>query len=125
MAQTLSTKELAALTGVKPHERGGRTMTALVLESVKERGFAEARYCADLTERARACYDVAVAAQGVGYMLTTGRLDAETTLDLREMRPYRVLAVVAKLTARLGGATFGGDRAEAQMIREIVKEVRG
>jgi hypothetical protein len=65
----------------------------LTLNSIKERGFNEARYTAG--HAVSAAYQTAAEAAQMVLHLNTGRLPNEAALKLRETTPYRVCKVIA------------------------------
>jgi hypothetical protein len=90
---TLTAKQIAGLVGVTPRS-DWRPM--LTVESVKERGFNEARYTAGHAISA-AYQTVAEAAQMLAHLGGTGRLPYEATLALRETTPYRACKIIAAM----------------------------
>lgn len=85
----ITTKQVAALVGVTPRSNWRPMLT---VESVKDRGFAEARYGSGT-----AYQRIGEAAQMLAHLGTTGRLPYEATLALRETTPYRACRIIAAM----------------------------
>lgn len=116
---TLTIKNIAALISVTPRTAGRASLT---LDSIKERAFAEARYCADLPIGADYLH-IGSVAQRVQHAVATGRIHGSAVCNFREMAPY----TVCKLVLTIAGAveTFAEvlDDDAVAIIRDAIKEV--
>lgn len=116
----LSTKRIAAMVSVTPRTTG---RASFVLDSIKERAFFEARYCADMPIGS-AYYHVGDIAQRVQYALMTGRIHSGAACDLREMTPYRICKLINMLTERVSSWAEMSDDDACAIIRTAIKGVK-
>lgn len=119
MNTTFTTKNVASLIGVTPRTTGRAT---LALDGIKERAFAEARYCSDLPIGADYLH-IGSVAQRVQHATATGRIHSSAACDFREMTPYTVCKLVLAVASTV--KTFAGmtDDDAVAIIRDAIKEV--
>jgi hypothetical protein len=116
MSSNYTAKYIALLIDASPRTTGRAELT---IDAIKRRAFNETRYSTGLPLESTYRH-IGTVAQRVQHVAETGRIHGATVLAFRDMKPYQVCKLVARIAASLD--TFAGmmDDEAVAVIRDAI-----